>query len=102
VLDGSFPDCAGTLVAPNLVITALSCLAEIGTASYVCDGTGEPQPGGGGYVTGSRDPARFDVFVGPALTLPFMATPDARGVEILTDGSRRCAVTTSVHSFSIS
>jgi hypothetical protein len=59
--------CSGTLVAPNLVLTAKHCVYEFDQApnNYICDASGEPQPGStGGFVTAQIAPGEISIFTG--------------------------------------
>lgn len=82
--------CTGTLVAPNLVLTARHCVSAVSDGRFLCNEQGEPTTtyAGGRYL---RDgvPSLIGVFTGAQA--PERATgfndPSAYGAEILHDGS---------------
>jgi hypothetical protein len=77
--------CSGTLLAPNLLMTALMCVAvfEVG-AAYSCESDGSLQPGNdGGWIGETLDPERVEVSVGTTLPPVVMA----HGTRVLGTGS---------------
>lgn len=82
--------CGGTLVAPNLVLTAKHCVNEweVGSRSQ-CDATGEPAFGGtGGYVTGDIPAGELAIYAGAnghSRYSPEKTAPDASGKQIVDD-----------------
>jgi hypothetical protein len=85
--------CSGTLVAPNLVLTARHCLSQVSPGNYGCDlQTGEVTAGSGsgGIYLGNTDAASINVFAGDVL-LPFASddagasSPVAVGSQIIHD-----------------
>lgn len=77
--------CSGTLVAPNLVVTALHCLAVFDAfAAFGCLPDGSLVPSSrGGWIGETLEPAGVEVYFGTA-TPPAVA---ARGTHILGSGS---------------
>lgn len=76
--------CTGTLIAPNLVLTARHCVADTDMGA-ACDGDGNPVAGG--EIRGNFDPATLHVFAGtarPETRSEFEA--GVKGAEILDDG----------------
>ncbi|MGC4091699.1 MAG: trypsin-like serine protease [Polyangiaceae bacterium] len=58
--------CTGTLLAPNLVITARHCVANFVDTPFTCTADGELTPGSqGGKIGTLLDPSRISVRVGP-------------------------------------
>lgn len=77
--------CTGTLVAPNLVLTARHCVSTTGDAGFSCgaDGIGSPE----GAVGADFPPESLGIYVGvnlPADTDP----PAAVGKQIFHDGAK--------------
>ena len=66
--------CTGTMLAPNLVLTARHCVADT-DESAACDAEGEPIAGG--EVKGNHKPSQLYVFVGK----PPPKVPEARLVD---------------------
>jgi hypothetical protein len=66
-------NCTGTLLAPNLVLTARHCVSRTSDGTFVCDQNGQVTSGSGGQVTTDFLPADTHVFVGP--TLPATVDP---------------------------
>lgn len=72
--------CSGTLVAPNLVLTALHCVSVFDTqAAYGCEPDGSATPSGAGWIGEPLDPANIDVYFGTELPL----TVSAHASEII-------------------
>lgn len=77
--------CTGTLIAPNLVATALHCVTftELGFFSCAADGTVKPVNPGDGNVGALIPPERVEVYVGRELP----EEPSALGARLLGTGS---------------
>lgn len=73
--------CSGTLVAPNLVLTARHCVSET-DEGVVCAPDGHARSGG--RILADRDPAELVVYVG-ARSKVLVAR--ARGADIVHDGA---------------
>ena len=73
--------CTSTLVAPNLVVTALHCVARAGAPGFNCTKEGElvPNPIGAGTLGSHLDPASIEFHAGERVS----AEPVARGIKIL-------------------
>jgi len=87
---GSNRYCTGAMVAPNIVATALSCIAEFSKEPYFCraDGTtiGEPEAGA---IDGLLDLSRLQVRVG--FEFAFDQAPDATALQVVApDADRLC------------
>ncbi len=83
ITDGSFGACSGTLVAPNLVLTALHCVSRTADKAFGCDADGNLF-GGGTQVGADHDPSTIGVYVGNKRP-PFgiePVTPAAKGAKI--------------------
>jgi len=77
--------CTGTLVAPDLVVTARHCVS-ITDSTAACDAAG--QPVAGAMLHGDRAPAQLAVFVGTSGTAPDTtneAGAAARGKALVVD-----------------
>ncbi len=60
--DGSVTLCSGTLVAPNLVLTARHCVSDALTQTPACDSRGESH--NGAHVARDADPHAIEIFTG--------------------------------------
>ena len=79
--------CTGTLIAPNVVVTALHCVSDFNfSAPFTCspEGVLVPHAAGAGQVGDLVDPKRVEVRVGGASS---MEAPDAHGIKIFGSGS---------------
>jgi V8-like Glu-specific endopeptidase len=78
--------CTGTLVAPNLVVTARHCTAETVDQNIVCTADGKAESGGGAYKK-DRDVASMYIYTGSNAAGPAAAkdTPDAIGKTLVYD-----------------
>lgn len=78
--------CTGTLIAPNLVATALHCVTytELGFFSCAADGSVEPVNPGDGNVGALAPPDKVEIFMGTALP---PAEPAAVAARLLGTGS---------------
>lgn len=77
---GTIWGCTGTLVAPNLIVTARHCIANFSPQVFTCDSEGNLVygPNGGGQTGILDEPAKITVKPG---TTP-SSKPAARGVQI--------------------
>lgn len=77
--------CSGALIAKNLVVTALSCLAPMPSGRYLCTSQGELENSGSG--AGEIGPPfaaeQIEVFIGPTHDLTRPLEPAARGRDLL-------------------
>lgn len=83
--------CNASLVAPNIVLTALHCVATYTAGESQCDASGEPGPASvGGFVTAVATAKEIGVWVGPDARERAQAgeLPAAAGVAIVEDGHR--------------
>jgi hypothetical protein len=79
------PSCSGTLLAPNLVLTARHCVAAADATSQ-CDSSGRSVTGG--HVYDDYDPNDLYVFAGPERPVgTSLASVTQRGSAIIDDGS---------------
>jgi MYXO-CTERM domain-containing protein len=79
--------CSGTLVAPNIVLTALHCVANFSGGDFSCnsDGTLQTSNAGGGMLGELVDPAQIDIRVG---VFPATAV-DAHAVKLFGTGTNQ-------------
>ena len=84
----SFASCTGTLIAPNLVLTARHCVANVADQPFGCDVDGKPQGGGG--VPGSTLRANeFYVFKGAQRPrFGGNTKADGRGAKVFHDNAK--------------
>jgi uncharacterized protein (TIGR03382 family) len=83
-----FRFCSGTLVAPNLVLTARHCLSATASEYYACDDKGQPSFGDPSILA-DFDPSESMIFTGaklPDTILPTTAT--ALGKQIVGDDAK--------------
>ncbi|MCL2724495.1 MAG: trypsin-like serine protease [Polyangiaceae bacterium] len=80
----SYDSCTGILLAPKLVLTAHHCVAPADSSvSCYSDGT----PAGGGNVGASYSPSTLYVHTGQTMPANPTTSYNARGAQVLTDGS---------------
>lgn len=77
-------ECTGTLVAPNLVVTARHCVSSSNLA-VTCNDQG--QAVSGGQAGADYDPGKIAVFVGESFARKGVLDPAAVGARIVHDGS---------------
>ena len=77
-LDGSFTLCSGTLVAPNLVLTARHCVSRALTARPACDVHGASH--NGEHLAEDDDPSAITILVGDRVD-PNVDEPRARATK---------------------
>jgi hypothetical protein len=77
--------CTSTLVAPNVVFTALHCVSYFGAGTFSCapDGTLSPTAPGDGEIGALAPPETVRVFAGSDTNIE----PDAYGIKIFGTGA---------------
>ena len=89
ITDGGFGACSGTLLAPNLVLTARHCVTVTADKAFACDADGNLL-GGGSQVGADHPPSKIAVYIGnrrPNFQAG-TAVANARGTKIFHDGSK--------------
>jgi hypothetical protein len=82
--DNQFDECTGTLVAPNLVLTARHCVSNISDQGFTCDASGVGSAGG--EIGADFEPSTLQIYAGldrPAA----LGNPAAVGAQIFHDTS---------------
>ena len=76
--------CTGTLVAPNLVLTARHCVASFQTGYWSCDSQGNlvGSTNGAGQMGVLDDPSNIYVVGGSSVRIGPRVTPAAKGLSI--------------------
>jgi MYXO-CTERM domain-containing protein len=83
--------CTGTLVAPNLVLTARHCVAQVSEGNIGC--TADGQSLAGGAVEGDYDATALSIYRGVSATKDMLADRNgtkhaaARGKQLVTEGA---------------
>ena len=82
---GQFATCTGTIVAPNLILTAKHCVTESRSEGLICKGNGEAQQNGdnSGLFGDVFQADRFSILTGPNGEVE----SELRGKKILTSSS---------------
>jgi hypothetical protein len=79
----TFDECSGTLVAPNLVLTARHCVSNITDQGFTCDASGVGSAGGD--IGSDVVPSTLQIYTG--LDRPPMTDPAAVGARIFHDAA---------------
>jgi len=83
---GIVESCSGSLLAPNLVLTARHCVSNTDGQGFACDQNGNSLTGGG--AIGSDFPASsLSVYYGETRPTLGVTPPDAKGAAIYHDGA---------------
>jgi hypothetical protein len=75
-------ECSGSLVAPNLVLTARHCVSNTADSAFTCDASGNGSSGGA--IGADFDPSSIAIFVGTNRDVD-VSTPDAVGTRLFHD-----------------
>jgi hypothetical protein len=81
---GQYDECTGTLVAPNLVLTARHCVSNITDQGFTCDATGVGSAGGD--IGADVAPSTLQIYTGLDRP-PAMSNPAAIGAQLFHDTS---------------
>jgi len=74
--------CSGSLVAPNLVLTARHCVTTTSDVGFTCDLSGNGSDGGA--LGGDYDPTTLYIFAGQGAP-GLLAAPTAHGIKLFHD-----------------
>jgi hypothetical protein len=80
--------CSGTLIAPNLVLTARHCVSRTQMVSFGCDMQGNAIGISGSQILGDHAPKDLLVYTGSYRANAPTMTPDAVGVKIFHDTAK--------------
>jgi secreted trypsin-like serine protease len=82
---GSWSSCTATMVAPNLIITALHCVSYFAGGMFSCnaDGTIETSDPGSGDIGAPAVPEKIEVFTGTEVA----SEPSAYGARVFGTGA---------------
>jgi hypothetical protein len=77
--------CTGSVIAPNLVVTALHCITHTMEGTFTCkpDGTLAPSPSGYGTIGQLVTPSQVEIYAGASTG----AEPDAVGARLIGTGT---------------
>jgi Trypsin len=81
---GQYYECTGTLVAPNLVLTARHCVSSVPETGFSCTASGVGSSGGA--IGADFDPSTLLVFTGGARPLD-LSNPAAVGMQTFHDSA---------------
>jgi hypothetical protein len=81
---GQYYECTGTLVAPNLVLTARHCVSSVPETGFSCTASGVGSSGGA--IGADFDPSTLLIFTGSARPVD-LTTPAAIGMQTFHDSA---------------
>ena len=80
--------CTGTLIAPNLVLTARHCVSHVQQSTFGCDEMGNIIGISGSQILSDHAPSSLLVYTGSVRANAPAMTPDAVGAKIFHDTSK--------------